>query len=236
MTKQEDLRRWLNENGYAQCAERLVQDKEYLYPIFTVYGGPQPPLSVAEIYGGVDIEVDPLAREYLTQRIRRLEQAEQGLAKSSAGENHLQSPGIGKNQASTYREEGTAMITVRDVESTLYNWAPSGLAASWDNVGLLVGAPDREVKKILTTLDITESVVDEAVQTGADLIVAHHPVMNCTWHPVQTLRTDDRRAASSRDWWKTIFPPSVCTRIWMQPTAVSTMLWRKSLAFCRQNT
>ena len=66
MTKQEDLRRWLNENGYAQCAERLVQDKDYLYPIFTVYGGPQPPLSVAEIYGGVDIEVDPLAREYLT--------------------------------------------------------------------------------------------------------------------------------------------------------------------------
>ena len=85
------------------------------------------------------------------------------------------------------------MITVRDVESTLYNWAPSGLAASWDNVGLLVGALDREVKKILTTLDITESVVDEAVQTGADLIVAHHPVMNCTWHPVQTLRTDDRQ-------------------------------------------
>ena len=85
------------------------------------------------------------------------------------------------------------MITVRDVESTLYNWAPSGLAAGWDNVGLLVGAPDREVKKILTTLDITESVVDEAVQTGADLIVAHHPVMNCTWHPVQTLRTDDRQ-------------------------------------------
>ena len=96
MTKQEELRRWLNENGYAQCAERLVQDKEYLYPIFTVYGGPQPPLSVAEIYGGVDIEVDPLAREYLTQRIRRLEQAEQGLAKSSAGENHLQSRELGR--------------------------------------------------------------------------------------------------------------------------------------------
>ena len=96
MTKQEPLRRWLNENGYAQCAERLVQDKDYLYPIFTVYGGPQPPLSVAEIYGGVDIEVDPLAREYLTQRIRRLEQAEQGLAKSSAGENHLQSRELGR--------------------------------------------------------------------------------------------------------------------------------------------
>ena len=72
------------------------------------------------------------------------------------------------------------MITVGKVEKYLYNWAPADLAADWDNVGLLVGDPDREVKKILTTLDITESVVEEAVQTGADLIVSHHPVMNCT--------------------------------------------------------
>ena len=39
------------------------------------------------------------------------------------------------------------MITVRDVESFLYTWAPASLAASWDNVGLLVGDPVREVKK-----------------------------------------------------------------------------------------
>ena len=96
MTKQEPLRRWLNENGYAQCAERLVQDKDYLYPIFTVYGGPQPSLSVAEIYGGIDIEVDPLAGEYLTQRIRRLEQAEQGLAKSSGDENRQRARELGR--------------------------------------------------------------------------------------------------------------------------------------------
>ena len=85
------------------------------------------------------------------------------------------------------------MITVREVENFLYSWAPAHLAAGWDNVGLLVGSPDRAVAKILTALDITESVVEEAVQIGADLIVAHHPVMNCTWHPVQTLRTDDRQ-------------------------------------------
>ena len=85
------------------------------------------------------------------------------------------------------------MITVREVENFLYDWAPAHLAAEWDNVGLLVGSPDRAVTKILTALDITESVVDEAVQMGADLVVAHHPVMNCTWHPVQTLRTDDRQ-------------------------------------------
>lgn len=87
MTKQELLRRWLNENGYAQCAERLVRDKDYLYPIFSVMGGAQPTLSDADIYGGIDIEVDPLAREYLGQRISRLHQAAQGLLHSGKEEN-----------------------------------------------------------------------------------------------------------------------------------------------------
>ena len=85
------------------------------------------------------------------------------------------------------------MTTVRDVERFLYDWAPAGLAAEWDNVGLLVGDPEREVRRILTTLDITEAVVEEAIGAGVDLIVSHHPVMNCAWHPVQTLRTDNRQ-------------------------------------------
>ena len=85
------------------------------------------------------------------------------------------------------------MTTVRDVERFLYDWAPAGLAAEWDNVGLRVGDPEREVRRILTTLDITEAVVEEAIGAGVDLIVSHHPVMNCAWHPVQTLRTDDRQ-------------------------------------------
>ena len=85
------------------------------------------------------------------------------------------------------------MTIVRDVERFLYDWAPAGLAAEWDNVGLLVGDPEREVRRILTTLDITEAVVEEAIGAGVDLIVSHHPLMNCAWHPVQTLRTDDRQ-------------------------------------------
>ena len=104
MTKQEDLRRWLNENGYAQSAERLVRDKDYLYPVFTVFGGEQPPLSVGEIYGGLDIEVDPLAKEYLEQRIRRLEQAQAGLRKSGSGENRMRADSLEKiKQALTER-------------------------------------------------------------------------------------------------------------------------------------
>ena len=84
-------------------------------------------------------------------------------------------------------------MTVQQVEQKLFDWAPRQLAESWDNVGHLVGDPDREVRRILVSLDITERVVQEAADGGFDLIVSHHPVMNCTWHPVQTLRTDDRQ-------------------------------------------
>ena len=86
MTKQEELRRWLNENGYAQYAERLVRDKNYLYPA----------LSVGEIYGGLDIEVDPLAGEYLAQRIRRLTQAVDGLLKGGSADNARRAQELGE--------------------------------------------------------------------------------------------------------------------------------------------
>ena len=85
------------------------------------------------------------------------------------------------------------MTTVRAIEQTLYDWAPRELAESWDNVGLLVGDPDAPVSRILVALDIAPAVVAEAADTGCQLIVAHHPVMNCAWHQVQTLRTDDRQ-------------------------------------------
>lgn len=83
------------------------------------------------------------------------------------------------------------MASVREIERVLYEWAPKELAASWDNVGLLVGDPESEVNTVLVALDITQGVVEEAAEIGAELIVAHHPVMNCAWHPVQTLREDD---------------------------------------------
>ena len=83
------------------------------------------------------------------------------------------------------------MTTAHDIERSLYDWAPRSLAAEWDNVGLLVGDPAQEVKKILVALDITQEVAEEAVESGAQMLVSHHPVMNCAWHEVQTLRADD---------------------------------------------
>lgn len=85
------------------------------------------------------------------------------------------------------------MTTVRDIEQYLYAWAPRELAESWDNVGLLVGDPEAEVHRVLVALDVTPQVVAEAIEKDCQLIAAHHPVMNCAWYQVQTVRTDDRQ-------------------------------------------
>lgn len=83
------------------------------------------------------------------------------------------------------------MTTVHDIENMLFAWAPRDLAADWDNVGHLVGEGCSAVHRVLVSLDITEPVVEEAVAIGADLIVSHHPIMNCNWHKVQHVIDED---------------------------------------------
>jgi dinuclear metal center YbgI/SA1388 family protein len=56
-------------------------------------------------------------------------------------------------------------------------WAPKQLAYDWDNVGLQVGSYNQPVNKIMVTLDVLESVVDEAIQKEVNLIIAHHPLL-----------------------------------------------------------
>lgn len=50
-------------------------------------------------------------------------------------------------------------------------------AEEWDNVGLLLGRRDKDVKRVLLTLDITSFVAEEAIESGADMIVSHHPIL-----------------------------------------------------------
>lgn len=102
-----------------------------------------------------------------------------------------------------------------------FSWAPRESAMDWDNVGHLVGDPEQEVERILVALDITERVVQEAIDCGAQLIVSHHPVMNVRWHEreMQTLRPDTRLGGVLTHSSKTTFPPSARTRIWMLRTA-----------------
>ena len=62
-----------------------------------------------------------------------------------------------------------------EIINFMESFAPSFLAESWDNPGLLVGSKSADIKKILVALDAEEPVIDEAVKIGADLIVTHHP-------------------------------------------------------------
>jgi dinuclear metal center YbgI/SA1388 family protein len=69
------------------------------------------------------------------------------------------------------------MTTVNDVYNYLNKIAPFATAMKSDNCGLLIGDSSAEVKRVLICLDATNAVIDEAVAKGADLIIAHHPLM-----------------------------------------------------------
>jgi dinuclear metal center YbgI/SA1388 family protein len=69
------------------------------------------------------------------------------------------------------------MITVAAVVEFLERFAPTDLAADWDNVGLLLGDRQADCRGIMTCLTVTPDVADEAIADGAGLIVTHHPVL-----------------------------------------------------------
>jgi dinuclear metal center YbgI/SA1388 family protein len=55
--------------------------------------------------------------------------------------------------------------------------APLALQEIYDNSGLLVGSPEMEVTKVLICIDVTEEVIEEAIQTDCNLIISHHPLI-----------------------------------------------------------
>jgi len=69
------------------------------------------------------------------------------------------------------------MTFIKEILTELEKLAPLPYQEDYDNAGLLVGLPDIELTGILFTLDITEDIVDEAIQKQCNLIVAHHPII-----------------------------------------------------------
>ena len=68
-------------------------------------------------------------------------------------------------------------MKIRDIAEVIERYAPLRLQESYDNAGLIVGRPEDEVHQALLAVDVTEEVLDEAEQTGCDLIVTHHPIV-----------------------------------------------------------
>lgn len=82
------------------------------------------------------------------------------------------------------------MITNQQIFSSIEKWAPRSLAYDWDPIGLQVGSKTKEAKKVLVTLDITEDVVNEAIEQNVDLIIAHHPLL---FKPLNSLDVDSMK-------------------------------------------
>ncbi|MDK8180975.1 Nif3-like dinuclear metal center hexameric protein [Paenibacillus sp. UMB4589-SE434] len=74
---------------------------------------------------------------------------------------------------------------------TIIQWmeklAPKSLAVPDDRIGLQLGSLQGEINNVLITLDVTEAVVEEAIQIGAKLIIAHHAII---FRPLKDLQTD----------------------------------------------
>src|SRR5699024_869480 len=80
-----------------------------------------------------------------------------------------------------------SQLTNADIFQLMEDWAPKKLAYDWDPVGLQVGSSREKVKKIMVTLDVLETVADEAIEQNVDLIISHHPLL---FRPLSQLDTD----------------------------------------------
>lgn len=68
-------------------------------------------------------------------------------------------------------------MRVKDIVGLIEDHAPVGIQEGFDNSGLLCGEMDQEISGMLICLDITEEVIDEAIDNNIQLIVSHHPLI-----------------------------------------------------------
>lgn len=79
-------------------------------------------------------------------------------------------------------------ISLKEMVRALEDFAPSYLAESWDNVGVMVGSMYQKIHKVLCALDLNEAVLQEAIEQKVDCIVTHHPFL---FKPIKKLNLDD---------------------------------------------
>ena len=81
-------------------------------------------------------------------------------------------------------------MTTQWIIDVMEEWAPTKWAVASDNVGLLIGDRARQLKRVLTALDVTENVLREAVQGRFDVIVSHHPLISRHVQPINQITAD----------------------------------------------
>ncbi len=78
------------------------------------------------------------------------------------------------------------MIKCQVLMDAMDKLAPRYLAEDWDNPGLLIGSPSQEINKVLTCLDVTESIIDRAINEKYDMLISHHPFLFRSFKRINT--------------------------------------------------
>lgn len=69
------------------------------------------------------------------------------------------------------------MLKLKEITHYLETFAPLVYQEAYDNAGLICGNPEMDITSVLICIDSTEDVVDEAIEKGCNLIIAHHPIV-----------------------------------------------------------
>ncbi len=78
-------------------------------------------------------------------------------------------------------------MTLGQVAAAVNEFAPQALAYEWDNVGLQIGDPAAEVRRVVVALEVTPDLVRHAKQHDCQAIIAHHPLI---FKPMKSMRPD----------------------------------------------
>lgn len=76
----------------------------------------------------------------------------------------------------------------REIIRLMEKLAPSKYALQWDNVGLLVGRDNKDVKTVMVALDSSMAVIEEAVKNNVDMLITHHPLI---FSPIKRVNFND---------------------------------------------
>ena len=87
-------------------------------------------------------------------------------------------------------------MTIHDILNCLEKAYPKELALPWDNVGLMCGDLETEVKKIYICLDISTNNIAFAKANGANLMISHHPMI---FAPLRTVNYEDHAGRNLTD-------------------------------------
>jgi len=68
-------------------------------------------------------------------------------------------------------------MKIREIISSIETFAPLAFQENYDNAGLIIGDQEQEAKGALITVDVTEEIIDEAINKKINLIIAHHPII-----------------------------------------------------------